>query len=198
MGDLTENKLFEVEVRFSIPDIQHFRQIVVDLGCELIKEYSFTDHYYKPISGKWNSLERTVRIREWRTPIKPTVIYLAREEVKSVGDFSFKRSLYPEGKRVLFSGNVDVCREVLQDLGFQLAYSITKKQGWVWKNAQFDLEFCAEESDVLGWSGEMEIEGLDVDYIHERIKRHKKFLHLTDDQLSYKPMAVLLEEKLAK
>ncbi len=197
MGDLTENKPFEVEVRFTIPDITHFKQVVSDLGCELVTEYAFTDHYYKPIKGEWNSLEKTIRIREWRKPSKSTVIYLAKEEIKESGSYFFKRSAYTEGKLSVLSGSIETCRTVLSDLGFQHAYSIEKKQGWVWKNSRYDLEFCAEETDLLGWSGEMEIDGTDFSYIEERIERHKHHLQLTDDQLSYKPMAVMIEERLA-
>ena len=194
----TNNKPFEVEVRFSISDINAFKQIVSDLGCELVKEYSFTDYYYKPVLGYWDSLEKTIRIRDWRQKDKPAVIYLTKQEIRTEGNFTFKKSMYIEGKTPLFSGELHQCREILDDIGFKQAYSIDKKQGYVWKNSSHDLEFCAEETDAFGWTGEMEIEGTDSEYIKDRIERHKKYLQLQDSQLSYKPMAVLLEEKLAK
>lgn len=198
MSDSVSKKSYEVEVRFSIDDIDTFKKIVSDLGCQLVKEYSFTDYYYKPVLGHWNSLEKTIRIRDWHQVKKPSVIYLTKQEIKTDGNFTFKKSLYLEGKTSLFSGNLDQCREILKDLGFKQVYAIDKKQGFVWKDSVHDLEFCAEETDVLGWIGEMEIEGVDSEYIKERIERHKKFLQLQDSQLSYKPMAVLLEEKLAE
>jgi len=198
MGDLTKNKLFESEVRFSIPNIDEFKKRVDDLGVALIKEYVFTDFYFKPVQGDWNSLEKTIRIREWVRPEKLPVVYLTKHEIQSIGKFSFKKSVYPEGKRVLFTGSVKDCRELLTDLDFQEAYQITKKQGWVWQDLERELEFCAEETDVFGWSGEMEIEGTDLNYIEQRIKRHQEYLGIADQDLSYKPVAILIEEQLAK
>lgn len=197
MGDLTKNKLFESEVRFSIPNIAEFRKRVDALGASLVKEYAFTDCYFKPVTGLWNSLEKTIRIREWRLPEKPSVVYVTKQEVQHIGKFSFKKSVYPEGKRVLFIGNTHDCRVLLKDLGFAEAYQITKKHGWVWQDIEKELEFCAEETDIFGWSGEMEIEGTDINYIEQRIKRHQKYLGITDEQLSYKPVAILIEEHLA-
>jgi adenylate cyclase class IV len=198
MGDLTKNKLFESEVRFSIPDIDEFKGRVEALRIKLIKEYAATDYYFKPVMGEWSSLEKTLRIREWKLPEKSPVVYLTKHEVQTIGKFSFKKSVYPEGKRVLFTGSVSDCRELVTDLGFEEAYRITKKQGWVWQDLDKELEFCAEETDVFGWSGEMEIEGTDLNYIEQRIKRHQECLGIADEHLSYKPVAILIEEQLAK
>ncbi len=197
MGNLTQNKPFETEVRFSIPDINIFRQLVDSLNLKVIKEYAFTDHYYKPVSGAWNSLEKTVRIRVWEKPHLATAIYLTKDEVKHEDGFSFKRSLYPEGKKNIFEGSLEECRQVLTDFGFREAYHIQKKQGYVWQDTDQELEFCAEETDLLGWTGEMEIDGSDLEYVKQRIAKHKQVLNLSDEQLSYKPLAVLIEERLA-
>lgn len=197
MGDLTQNKLFETEVRFSIPDIEKFRKIVNQNNLKLIKEYAFTDFYFKPTIGDWNSLEQTVRIRTWKKPDLETAIYLTKDEIRHEAGFAFKRSLYPEGKKILFKGSVAECKRVLEDLHFKLVYSIQKKQGFVWQNQEKELEFCAEETDVLGWTGEMEIDGTNLDYIKHRIANHMQVLQLEEEQLSYKPLAVLIEEKTA-
>jgi len=198
MGDLTKNKLFESEIRFSVPDITEFKKRVDALGVKLIKEYSFSDYYFKPAHGQWNSLEKTVRIREWKFPKKPSVVYTTKQEVQHIGKFSFKKSIYPEGKRVLFTGTTNECRDLLEDLGFCEAYHITKKIGWVWQDLDKELEFCVEDTDIFGWSGEMEIEGTDLHYIEWRIKRHQDYLGISDEQLSYKPVAILIEEQLSK
>lgn len=198
MGDLTQNKPFETEVRFSIPDIKAFLQIVDSLDLNLIKEYACIDYYFQPVVGHWNSLEKTVRIRVWEKSDLPTAIYMTKDEIRHDGDFSFKRSLYPEGKKIIFKGEQKDCQLVLNDLGFKEAYSVQKRQGYVWQSLQQELEFCAEETDLLGWTGEMEIDGSDLEYIKQRIDRHKKILNLKDDQLSYKPMAVMIEEMLGR
>ncbi len=198
MGDLTDNKPFETEVRFRIDDIAEFHKTVAKLNVKLIKEYAFTDHYFKPLVGEWNSLEKTLRIRDWRKPDLPTAIYLTKDEVRHEGGFSFKRSVYPEGKKTIFTGTFNECQQILHDLGFHEVYFIEKKQGFVWQDTVQELEFCAEETDVLGWTGEMEIDGSDLEYVKQRIAWHQEVLHLSDEQLSFKPLAVMIEDRLAR
>lgn len=119
MGDLTNKKPFEAEVRFFIPNINSLKKIVEKLGCELVSKYSFTDYYYEPKFIKWDNLHQTIRIREWHVPKKSTVIYLTKEEIVQRDGYMYKQSLYPEGKLCLFSGDISICREVLIDLDFE-------------------------------------------------------------------------------
>ena len=196
MGDLTGSKNFESEVRFLIPNIDKFLKRVEDLKLKLIRKYSFTDYYFKPNFGPWDSLKQSLRIRVWRQPKRETAIYLTSQEVKQTGKYSFKRSLYPEGKRILFTGLEEKCREVLDDLGFKQVYKIEKKQGLVWQDLKKGLEFCAEETDLFGWTGEIELEGINFAEIKKILARHQQLLQLTDEQITFKSVALIIEEKL--
>lgn len=197
MGDLTHNKPFESEVRFSVADIGAFRQRVAAINPVLVREYSFTDFYYKPVTGEWNSLEKSLRIRQYRMPDKPTTVYFSRNEIYRAGPYTFKRSVYEQGKLTLYTGDIAVCRGILTDLGFAPAYAIDKRAGWIWKVPDKRLEFCVEDTDALGWTGEMELEGTDPSTVADGVKRHQQWLGIPDGALSYKPVAVQLEEASA-
>jgi predicted adenylyl cyclase CyaB len=188
MGQLSTNKPFETEVRFFIQDIDNFKKTVEQLGAELIREYSFTDYYFIPQNVKWNLDEKTLRIREWRQPQLPTAIWFTKQEIVNIDGFGFKRSLFPEGKVKLMEANKKECETVLTELGFVPLVTINKKHGWVWQVKSQVLEFCIEDVEDLGWSGEFELDGTDVAAIKSAIKKHQLALKLTDDQLSAKPI----------
>jgi adenylate cyclase class IV len=196
MGELTPNKLFECEVRFFIDNIEAFKQHLNTLNAQLIRSYSFTDHYYQPLNGQWNNLEKSIRIREWFTPITKTVIYFTKQEIITDEGISFKKSLYPTGKIQFFEGTLELCRQILSDLDFKPSFSIQKKRGWVWQIPEHHLEFCAEETDLLGWTGEIELEGKDLQYIKESLLKHQEILQLDPKQMTFKPLATLIEERI--
>ena len=196
MGDLSSVKPFETEVRFFIPDIHIFKQKVDELGCSLLKEYAFTDYYFKPKVDGWDQLTQSFRIRQWLKPAKPTAIMITKQTIESVDGISFKKSVYPEGKLILLEAKFDFCKQVAHDLGFEPLFSITKNQGWVWESKENELEFCAEEVEGLGWTGEFELDGTIIDEIKKSIKRHQDLLEINPNDMSSKPLSVLFEERL--
>ena len=189
-------KQYETEVRFNIPDPESFREMVENLGCELVREHIFRDDYFMPDGITWNSAEKSMRMRVWELPKVSCEVYLAKQEIKEIKGMWVKRSIYAEGKRKLFEGSEEACRETLADMGYEYVYSIYKKHGWVWQNKKLGLEFCAEDTDLLGWTGEMELVGTDLVQVKKQVKKHQDLLGISDDQISYKPIAQLIEEKI--
>lgn len=197
MGDLSSTKSYETEVRFFISDIELFRQKVEALGCTLLNQYSFTDYYFKPKQGDWDLLTQSLRIREWQQPEKPTSLVITKQTIETVDGISFKKSVYPEGKLTLLQSNVGFCKQVAKDLGFEPLFTIKKKQGWVWESKEKQLEFCAEEVEGLGWTGEFELDGTDIEEVKVAVKRHQDLLEIDSANMSSKPLAVLFAESRA-
>lgn len=195
MGELSENKPFETEVRFVIDDVKAFRNRVSDLDAKLLREYSFTDYYYVPKQETWDIQQKSIRIREWRQPELATAVWFTQQEVTEYKGVSFKRSEYEEGKVRLFEGELPKLHRILGDLGFKPSYTIDKKHGWVWEVHEHNLEFCLEEVADFGWTGEIELDGTDFDAILTSIAQHQELLGLRAEQLSGKPLAALVEER---
>lgn len=195
MGELSQLKPYEAEVRFLIDDVGKIRRIIDQHQLNCIREYAFVDHYFQPIFQDWNPSTQTIRIREWSQPRLETAIWLTKEEVIIEDDIACKRSLYLEGKRKLFTGSILECREVLGDIACKPWFTIVKNRGSVWQSDDTQIEFCIEETDLLGWTGEIEVEGTHIGLIQETITRHQELLELSDDQLTYKSIAALVAEK---
>lgn len=195
MGELSQIKPFEAEVRFLLDDVSAIKAKIEEHNLSCIREYAFADHYFTPTDTDWNPMEKTIRIRVWDDPALPTAVWLTKEEVIDQDGVQCKRSLYPEGKRKLFEGELEACKQVLADLGFKPLFTITKIQGSVWQDANQSIEFCIEETDLLGWTGEIEAVGTDLKVLEKTIARHQQFLGLRDEQLTYKSVAALVLEK---
>lgn len=198
MKNSKRTQQFETEVRFFIQNINEFKKRIDLIGGKLLNEYSFIDYYYFPKNKIWNLMRKSLRIREWRKPQKPTAIWLSKQKIEAVSGFSFKRSIYPEGKIKLFEGKVSFCKQILDDLGFKHICTIDKKQGLAWRLNKEGLEFCTEKVDQLGWTGEFELDGTNTKIIKKMIRKYQKLLGLSLDQMSSKPLAVIFEEKQKK
>ena len=186
---------FECEVRFAIGDIEEFKKRLAELDAKLKYPYEFTDYYYAPENEKWDSLEKTLRIREWATPQHPTTIYFTKNEIVSIGDVQFKRALYPQGKVPLFSGDVEMCRALLADLGFTSWITIKKERASHWELPRYGFETVAEYIAGLGWSGELEFEGEYPEKAKENIEKALDILEISRDMVSFKPISVIVAEK---
>ena len=191
-----KTKQFETEVRFFIQNIDEFKERIALVGGKLLNDFSFVDYYYAPKNKSWNPLNNSLRIREWRNSNKSTAVWLSKQVIETVDGLSFKRSLYPEGKIKLFEGELDYCKEILNDLGFEPICIIDKKQGFAWRIdvGEQAFEFCTEEIDQLGWTGEFELDGTNTKAIKKLIQKYQELLGLSINQMSSKPMFVIWEE----
>jgi len=187
--------LFECEVRFFIKDIKRFERRLGQLRSKLLYPYEFNDYYFRPTKATWDPLEKNLRIREWKTPPNPTTIYFVKNEIVSIGNTSFKRSLYPQGKVALFSGDLDLCKALLCDLGFKFWFVLKKEKARLWEIPQYGFKTVAEYIKGLGWTGELEFEGENLSKAKIEIEKALNSLNIPRNLVTFKPISVIFAEK---
>ena len=187
---------YECEVRFKIENIDAFEATLARLGAKIALPYEFTDHYYKPPGKPWDPIEKTLRIREWVEPKRPTTIYFVKLEIMTIQDLSFKRSLYPEGKHPLFPGPADVCRMLLNDLGFEFWFALRKEKARLWEIPDHHFFTAVEYIQGLGWTAELEFEGKDPQTAAPAIKKALDLLKVPPHLVTHKPISAIYLENI--
>lgn len=186
---------FECEVRYKIDNIEEFEKKLINLGGRISFPYEFTDYYFKPTNEQWNPIEQNLRIRDWQEPKNPTTIYFVKNEILSHGKIKFKRAVYPNGKVSLFSGELSICKSLLEDLGFKEWFHIKKEKAKVWELSGQGFETAVEYIDGVGWTGELEFEGEDIEKAKASIKKAADFLSIPEEHLNYKTISAIYAEK---
>ena len=182
---------FECEVRFGIDDIEDFQARLGRLGAKIAFPYEFTDHYYKPPAGNWDPVEKNIRIRQWIQPQKESTIYFVKLEIISLDGLQFKRSLYPEGKLPLFTGTVEMCRALLDDLGFEFWFSLSKEKARLWEVPRHGFFTAVEYIEGLGWTAELEFEGNDPQKAGSAIRQALKALKIPRQKVTHNPISAI-------
>jgi adenylate cyclase class IV len=182
---------YECEVRFKIEDIEAFESTLARLGAKIALPYEFTDHYYKPAGTPWNPVEKSLRIREWVEPQTPTTVYFVKLEIMTIEGLQFKRSLYPECKRPLFSGPLESCRELLKDLGFEPWFALRKEKARLWEIPNHHFFTAVEYIDGIGWSAELEFEGRDPQQAAKSIQRALERLQIPPHWVTHKSISAI-------
>ena len=187
---------YECEVRFGIDGIEDFEARLGHLGARIALPYEFTDHYYKPPAGHWDPVEKNIRIRQWIQPEKDSIIYIVKLEIISIDGLQFKRSLYPEGKLPLFTGSLDMCRKLLDDLGFEFWFSLRKEKARLWEVPRHGFFTAVEYIEALGWTAELEFEGQDPQKAASSIRQALDALQIPMQKVTYNPIsAVYLQNR---
>jgi adenylate cyclase class IV len=195
---------YECEVRFCIDDIENFQTKLSRLGAKIAFPYEFIDHYYKPPAGYWNPIEKNIRIRQWIQPQKESTVYFVKLEIISIEELQFKRSLYPEGKLPLFTGTIETCRMLLDDLGFEFWFSLRKEKACLWEVPRHAARavpwgsfFTAVEYiEGLGWTAELEFEGQDPHKAASSIRQALNALKIHRRKVTHNPIsAIYLQNK---
>jgi adenylate cyclase class IV len=186
---------FECEVRFKIESIEDFEEKLNQLGARIAYPYEFIDHYYKPTGTEWNPVEKNLRIREWITPRKTPTVYFVKLEIVSIGGLQFKRALCPEGKLPLCAGQLDVCRSLLEDLGFEFWFSLRKDKARLWEIPVHRFCTAVEHIEGLGWTGELEFEGKDTNKAKLAIERALNVLGVPQQLVTHKPISAIYSER---
>jgi len=182
---------YECEVRFGIDDIEDFEAKLERLGARIVLPYEFTDHYYKLPAEDWDPVEKNIRIRQWIHPEEESTIYFVKLEVISIEGLQFKRSLYPEGKLPLFTGPLDMCRALLDDLGFESWFSLRKEKARLWEIPQHGFCTAVEYIKGLGWTAELEFEGNDPQKAGSDIWQALKLLKIPRQKVTHNPTSVI-------
>jgi len=187
-------RLFECEIRFKVEDIGGFEKRLRQLSASVVLRFEFTDHYYSPVTDQWDPVEKSLRIRRWSKPKKPTTIYFSKTEIVNVSGFRFKRALYPEGKIALFCGHIEICRSLLHDLGFQPWFVVRKERARVWELPKYGFRTTLEYIQELGWIGELECRETGTQAARSQLKAALAVLGIPRHLVSHKPMAALFAE----
>ena len=182
---------YECEVRFGIDDIEDFQARLDRLGARIVLPYEFTDHYYKSLAGHWDPVERNIRIRQWIRPEKDSIIYIVKLEIISIDGLQFKRSLYPEGKLLLFTGKLDTCRTLLEDLSFKFWFSLRKEKARLWEVPRHGFFTAVEYIEGLGWTAELEFEGNDPRKACSSIQQALKLLKIPLQKVTHNPISAI-------
>ncbi len=161
-------KPYEVEARFIVPP--DFKDKLIKMGFKVIKEYTFTDHFFRP-KGGWSG-EKSLRARDWGERCE---ILFDHIQIKEVNGIRVKRSKYPEGKVKLYEGQVERCLELLEDMEFERCGIIEKEEGYLLSNGKYTV---ALEKINGKWVLEIEVEGKDVDKAIDELRRISEELGL--------------------
>jgi len=187
---------FECEVRFLIKDIGAHKKQLQKIGGKLKYRYAFTDYYYRPEKKVWGPIRRIIRIRKWSKGEEPTTIYFVKNEIIESKRIKFKRSMYPEGKLPLFSGSLKRCREILTDLDFVEWITLKKQRAEFWDIPKYKFGTAIEYIPGLGWTGELEVEGNNIQKAKEKLERQLKLINIDQKQADFRPISVIYAEKL--
>ena len=188
--------LFECEVRYEIEDISALESKLGELCARIIYPYEFNDYYFRPLSEQWSLSEKNLRIRDWKTPENPTTVFFVKTEIVMIDGIQFKRALYPQGKVPLFSGTLDDCARLLEDMGFESWFTIRKTMAKLWEIPDHGFITAVEYIEDLGWSGELEFEGEYPEKAAAGIKRALELLKVPGRAVSYKPISRIFTERM--
>ena len=189
---------FECEVRFRIEGIRDFEARLNQLGGNIAYAYEFIDYYYKPIVRLWNPVEKNLRIRDWINPQTETIIYFDKLQIMSIDGLRFKRSMYPEGKLPLFRNKLSFCKTLLEDMGFELWFSIKKEKARLWEIPKHNFFTAIEYIEGIEWVGELEFEGREPEKAKLAIENALNVLSIPQKLVTYKPIsAIYMERKQA-
>ena len=113
-------------------------------------------------------------------------------EVKEINGINFKKSLYKEGKLNLFKGSFDECKEILEDLGFRPWLVVKKQKCKLYDLKDHGIITIEEFIPEIGWTGELEIEGDDIEAASKYIKKSMELLQIKE--YTFKSVAALVGE----
>ena len=185
---------YECEVRYFIDDIESYQRRLDALGVETLYSYEFTDYYYHPLHEKWNPVEKNLRIRHWLKPSNPTAVLFCKNEVFSDKGLRFKRAVYKQGKIPLFTGDMDECKTLLSDLGFQPWIAVAKKEAKLLEIPSYGTRTAVEFIDGLGWIGELEVEGSSIGDAARLLRTSLGVLEIDLDSVDFRPISAIVSD----
>ncbi len=180
---------FECEVRFAIDDVAAFRRRVASLGGRAVREYAFTDHYYR-LPAVADPAARSLRVREHHAPPQPAELLLAWVDLHTHGEVTFKRSRFPEGKVCLHRGGAAACHAVAAALG-AVPWVVVRKTAGTLYEIPGAGGLAVEQVDGLGWMGEVEAAGADPAEAAAAIRRRLDLLGVPPHAARPQPLAAL-------
>lgn len=192
--------VIECEIRFLIEDLKSFNDHLNSLDHHIVKEYSLTDHIFKPqtLTDAWSKFEKIMRIRTWKSPLQKSELLFSRITLKKVEDFIFKRSIFPNGKVNFFTGTHEEAAEIIKELDFEPWFQIEKTKGQLIMVKEWDFSFVLEEITNLGYSVEIEVWDEDFKKAKNRFTEILEVLKLDKEQANPHALARIYFESQKK
>ena len=190
----------ECEIRFLIDDIKKFKDHLSTINSHVIKEYSFTDHVFKPkiLTEKWESFEKIMRIRAWKLPLQKSQVLFSYITLEKVGEFIFKRSIVPNGKVNLFEGTHDEAFNIVKELDYEPWFNIEKTNGKLIVVKDWDFSFVLEEITNLGFSVEIEVWDENYEKVKNRFNEILGVLNLNKELANPHSLAWIYYDEFQK
>jgi adenylate cyclase class IV len=93
-------------------------------------------------------------------------------------------------------GSLETCMEFLNDLGFEEWFRVVKKNCRLFEIPQPNFKVVCEYIEGLGWTGELEAKGLNMQEVAENLKKFLSTLKIQKDKFTFKSLGKLYAEKL--
>ncbi|MHA1144867.1 MAG: hypothetical protein ACTSRW_09040 [Candidatus Helarchaeota archaeon] len=195
----------ESEIRFLINDINAFKHFLMSKKALPGERYRFTDHCYRPRNpeSKWTPKDletKTMRIREWHEPLKESKLLFSKVEIFIKDDMSFKKSIFPNGKLEIITGDISLLKLILKDWDFEFWFKIHKEEGQLFRipHSKNPFNIALEKIEGFGYSAEIEVHVKEISKIEDQFKQHFTFFQEIMDtfQVTYRSLPSLVAEKL--
>jgi len=192
--------VIECEIRFLIENIKKFKEHLSTLDNFVVKEYSFTDHIFKPfnLTDKWINFEKIMRIRTWKRPLQKSEVLFSSITLEKVEDFIFKRAIFPNGKVNLFEGTHEEAAEIVKELDYEPWFEIEKTKGELIIVKDWDFSFVLEEIKNLGYSVEIEVWDDDFEKVKNRFAQILDILKLNKELANPHTLSWIYYNKINK
>ncbi|NHI92000.1 MAG: hypothetical protein EAX96_05815, partial [Candidatus Lokiarchaeota archaeon] len=186
----------ECEIRFLIKNVEAFESRLKNIDHEVIKEYAFTDHIYKPnnLTKKWQNFEKIMRIRSWSRPKKKSELLFSSVKIEKHDGFTFKRSIFPQGKIIFYSGDFEEASKIASELDFYPWFKIEKFNGKLITVKEGNFSFVIEDIKDLGLTIEIEVWEEKPEKIRNRFNEILNILCLREEDARYHPLARIYHE----
>ncbi|WP_287583045.1 hypothetical protein [Candidatus Borrarchaeum sp.] len=202
------SKNFESEVRIFVKDITAFRKKLKNLNAESVLSYRFNDHCYKPRKGSiedWDPSRKTMRLRAWSHPEIYSQILFSKTEILEWNDLQYKRTVYPQGKLELFRGEKRYAEELLKDWEFEEWFIVEKRNGELYKIKNksigefvIALENIYSQGQSVGYLGELEAWGTDMNEVAQKIYERMHILGITTKEITFRSLPAIVYQKVIK
>ena len=182
---------YECEIRFILNDVKLFQSHLQSIDHEIIKEYSFSDHVFRPLklTKKWEGFEKIMRIRSWTIPTVKSEVLFSNIKYKQLEGFRFKQAIFSEGKVNFFTGEFEKAKNIVKELDFSPWFIIKKKKGKLMQVKKKNFTFVLEEIERLGHSIEIEVWGQDIQQVKKRFYEIIEILNLKREDGIHFPLA---------
>ncbi len=192
---------FECEIRFLIDDIDKFMKRVNEFNPIVFRKYAFNDVFYIPEQAgeEWIKGFKLLRVRRWIKPVKYSQILFTHVRYVTVKGIPFKHTVYKGGKIEFYRGAFKTAKKIVRDLGFKHWITVKKEWGCLYRLEALEGRIlCIEKVKDLGYVGEIEVWGMDLEKIALKMRSLTYKLGIPVNRIEAKPLARIYYEKVVE